>query len=130
MKHLLPPGWPRPSGYSNGILAEGKQVHVAGMIGWDRAGKLPADFVAQLKLILENTLLVLAEAGAGPEHIVRMTWFVKGLDGYRDNLAEIGRTYREVMGKNFPVMAVVGVTDLVETRSLLEIESTAVIPFE
>jgi len=128
MKHLLPEGWPRPSGYSNGILAEGKQVHVAGMIGWDKEGEFPEGFVEQLAQTLRNTVAVLAEADAGPEHVVRMTWYVKGLDEYRNNLAEIGRTYREIMGKNFPVMAVVGVADLVASKALVEIESTAVIP--
>ena len=128
MKHLLPQGWSRPSGYSNGILAEGKQIHVAGMIGWNADGNLAPDFIGQLRLTLQNTVAVLAEAGAGPEHVVRMTWYVKGLDAYRDNLEEIGRTYREVMGKNFPVMAVVGIAELVERESLLEIESTAIIP--
>lgn len=128
MKHLLPEGWPRPSGYSNGILAEGKQVHVAGMIGWNEKGEFPQGFVEQLAQTLRNTVAVLAEADAGPEHVVRMTWYVKGLDEYRNNLAEIGRTYREIMGKNFPVMAVVGVADLVASKALVEIESTAVIP--
>jgi len=128
MKHLLPEGWPRPSGYSNGILAEGKQVHVAGMIGWNEKGEFPQGFVEQLAQTLRNTVAVLAEAEAGPEHVVRMTWYVKGLDEYRNNLAEIGRTYREIMGKNFPVMAVVGVADLVASKALVEIESTAVIP--
>ena len=128
MKHLLPEGWPRPSGYSNGIQAEGSQVFVAGMIGWDEAGQFPPDFIGQLAQTLQNTIAVLAEADAGPEHVVRMTWYVKGLDVYRENLAEIGRTYRGIMGKNFPAMAVVGVDDLVERRALLEIETTAVIP--
>jgi len=128
MKHLLPEGWPRPGGYSNGILAEGKQVHVAGMIGWNEKGEFPEGFVEQLAQTLRNTVAVLAEAEAGPEHVVRMTWYVKGLDEYRNNLAEIGRTYREIMGKNFPVMAVVGVADLVASKALVEIESTAVIP--
>jgi enamine deaminase RidA (YjgF/YER057c/UK114 family) len=127
MKHLLPEGWSRPSGYSNGILAEGKQVHVAGMIGWNEKGEFPDGFVEQLAQTLRNTVAVLAEADAGPEHVVRMTWYVKGLDEYRNNLAEIGRTYREIMGKNFPVMAVVGVADLVASKALVEIESTAVI---
>ena len=127
MRHLLPEGWPRPSGYSNGIEAEGTQVFVAGMIGWDTGGQFPRGFAAQLRQTLENTLAVLAEAGAGPEHVVRMTWYVKDLDHYRDNLREIGAVYREVMGKNFPAMAVVGVNDLVEPQALLEIESTAVL---
>lgn len=128
MKLLLPAGWSRPSGYSNGIQAEGSQVFVAGMIGRTQAGDIPPEFVGQLALVLENTLAVLAEAGAGPEHVVRMTWYVRGLDAYRENLAEIGRVYRKFMGKNFPAMAVVGVTELVERAALLEIETTAVLP--
>lgn len=127
MRHLLPEGWPRPSGYSNGIEAEGTQVFVAGMIGWNASGEFPEGFAAQLRVTLENTLAVLAEAGAGPEHVVRMTWFVKDLDRYRKNLREVGAVYRDVMGKNFPAMAVVGVNDLVEPEALLEIESTAVV---
>ena len=128
MKHLLPEGWSRPSGYSNGILATGRQIYIAGMIGWDESGHLPPDFIDQLAQTLRNTDAVLAEAEAGPEHVVRMTWYVKGLDAYRDNLADIGPAYREIMGKNFPAMAVVGVSDLVERDALLEIETTAVIP--
>lgn len=127
MKYLLPEGWPRPRGYSNGILATGELVFVAGMIGWDEQGRFAEGFTSQLHQVLENTLAVLAEAGAGPEHVVRMTWFVKGLDHYRDNLPEVGRTWREVMGRHFPAMAVVGVSDLVERDALIEIETTAVI---
>lgn len=126
MRHLLPEGWPRPSGYSNGIAAEGTHVFVAGMIGWNASGEFPEGIAAQLRVTLENTLAVLAEAGAGPEHVVRMTWYVKDLDQYRENLREVGAVYRDVMGKNFPAMAVVGVNDLVEPAALLEIESTAV----
>ena len=128
MKHLLPEGWPRPSGYSNGIQAAGEQVYVSGMIGWNEKGVFADGFVDQLAQTLRNTVAVLAEADAGPEHIVRMTWYVKDLDEYRSNLREIGSTYREIMGKNFPAMAVVGVTGLVEPAALVEIESTAVIP--
>lgn len=128
MKHLLPEGWPRPSGYSNGIQADGEQVFVAGMIGWNEAEEVADGFVAQLALALENTVAVLAEAGAGPEHVVRMTWYVKGLDAYREKLPEVGRTYREIMGKNFPAMTVIGVVDLVDSEALIEIETTAVIP--
>lgn len=124
---LLPPGWPRPKGYANGIAAEGRLVFVAGMIGWDERQRFAGGFVAQLEQILDNTLAVLAEAGAGPEHVVRMTWFVRDLDAYRENLAEVGRAYREKMGKNYPAMAVVGVSGLVEKEALLEIESTAVV---
>lgn len=127
MKHLLPEGWPRPSGYSNGILADGKQVFIAGMIGWDPDGNFSDGLVNQFRTILENTIATLAVAGAKPADIVRMTWYVKDLDDYRQNLAGIGQAYRELMGKNFPVMAVVGVTDLVEPAALIEIETTAVI---
>jgi enamine deaminase RidA (YjgF/YER057c/UK114 family) len=127
MKHLLPAGWPEPRGYANGIEATGTQVFVAGMIGWDEHGKFADGFAGQLKKTLENTLAVLAEADAGPADIVRMTWYVTDLDAYRDNLRDIGAAYREVMGKNFPAMAVVGVTGLVEREALLEIETTAVV---
>lgn len=102
-------------------------MFVAGMIGWNESGEFPADFVGQLAQVLRNTVAVLKEAGAGPEHIVRMTWYVKGLDAYRDNLPEIGKIYRDIVGKNFPAMAVVGVSDLVAREALLEIETTAVI---
>lgn len=128
MKHLLPEGWPRPSGYSNGIQADGEQVFVAGMIGWNKAQEVADGFTAQFALALENTVAVLAEAGAGPQHVVRMTWYVKGLDAYREKLPEVGRIYREIMGKNFPAMAVIGVVDLVDSGALIEIETTAVIP--
>jgi enamine deaminase RidA (YjgF/YER057c/UK114 family) len=128
MKHLLPEGWPRPSGYSNGIQADGEQVFVAGMIGWNKAQEVADGFTAQFALALQNTVAVLAEAGAGPEHVVRMTWYVKGLDAYREKLPEVGRIYREIMGKNFPAMAVIGVVDLVDSGALIEIETTAVIP--
>ena len=127
MKQLLPQGWPRPSGYSNGIVADGSQVFVAGMIGWNAKGEFPTDFRGQLVQALENTVAVLAEAGAGPEHVVRMTWYVTDLDAYRKNLKELGAAYRDVMGKNFPAMAVVGVNGLVEEQAMVEIESTAVI---
>lgn len=126
MKHLLPEGWPRPSGYSNGIQALGEQIFVAGMIGWDKHGKFPEDFVDQFEQVLRNTVAVLAEADAGPENVVRMTWFIKDLDVYRDNLPAIGKAYRAVMGKNFPAMAVIGVNDLVEADAMIEIETTAV----
>lgn len=130
MKPLLPKGWPRPKGYSNGILASGDLVFVAGMIGWDEHGRFAPDFVGQLAQVLANTVAVLRAGGAAPEHIVRMTWYVKDLDLYRSNLDHIGRVYREHIGKNFPTMAVLGVTELVESAALIEIETTAVIPCE
>jgi len=127
VKHINPQTWPRPSGYSNGIEAEGKMIFVAGMVGWDTKGVFSQGFTAQLERVLENTVAVLQAGGAGPEHIVRMTWFVKDLDAYRQNLPAVGEIYRRVIGKNFPVMAVVGVNDLVERDALLEIETTAVL---
>lgn len=127
MKHLLPDGWPRPSGYSNGILAEGKHVYIAGMVGWDQDGKFEEGLVNQFRKILENTVATLDAGGATPADVVRMTWYVKDLADYRNNLAGIGQAYRDVIGKNFPVMAVVGVADLVEPNALIEIETTAVI---
>lgn len=128
MKHLLPEGWQRPRGYSNGIVADGTQVFVAGMIGWNEKEELEDGFSAQFRQALNNTILVLKEGGAGPEHVVRMTWYVKGLDEYRENLADIGSAWRDLMGKNFPAMAVIGVSELVEKDALIEIETTAVIP--
>ena len=126
MKHINPQSWPRPRGYSNGITASGEMVFVAGMIGWNPAGEFQQDFISQLEQTLENTVAVLLEAGAGPADIVRMTWFIKNLDEYRQNLPAVGDVYKRVIGKNFPTMAVIGVNDLVETQALLEIETTAV----
>ncbi|MGA9583162.1 MAG: RidA family protein [Allosphingosinicella sp.] len=129
MKTLLPPGWPRPSGYSNGISARGRMVFTAGVIGWDETGTIVApDLAGQLRRILLNTLAILAEDGAGPQHIVRMTWYVVGIDEYRQGLTAIGAAYREVMGRNFPAMAVVGVQALVEPEARIEIETIAVVP--
>ncbi len=127
MRYLLPEGWPRPSGYSNGIIADGVQVHVAGMIGWNEKGELADTFEGQVEQALRNTLAVLAEGDAGPEHIVRMTWYVTDLDAYRSKLKEVGAAWRSVIGKHFPAMAVVGVSELVERDALVEIESTAVL---
>ncbi len=128
MKHLLPPGWPRPAGYSNGVMAEGTSVYVAGMVGWNESGEFAQGFVAQFEQVLKNTVAVLGEAGATPADIVRMTWYIKDLDSYRDNLPAVGQRYQEIIGKNFPAMAVVGVADLVARQALLEIETTAVVP--
>jgi enamine deaminase RidA (YjgF/YER057c/UK114 family) len=129
MKTLLPPGWPRPSGFSNGISAKGRLVFTAGIIGWDEKGRLVApDLAGQLRQILLNTLAILAEDGAGPEHVVRMTWYVVDVDEYRLGLAAIGAAYKEVMGRNFPAMAVVEVGALVEPGARIEIETTAVVP--
>ena len=129
MKTLLPPGWPRPKGYSNAISAIGRIVFTAGIIGWDEAERLVApDLPGQLRQILLNTLAILAEDGAGPEHVVRMTWYVVDVEEYRTGLAEIGAIYKAIMGRNYPAMAVVEVGALVEPEARIEIETTAVVP--
>ena len=126
---LTPPGWPRGKGYSHGVVAEGQMVFVSGQIGWDENESFAgSDFTAQCRQTLLNTKAILAEAGAGPEHIVRMTWFVVDKQEYLSCLKEVGAAYREVMGKNYPAMAVVEVKGLVEDGARLEIETTAVIP--
>ena len=129
MRTLLPPGWPRPRGYANGIETEGRLVFVAGQIGWTPEGKFEATTLpAQFAQTLDNTLAVLREANAGPEHIARMTWYITDKRAYLASLAEIGQIWREKMGKNYPAMAVVEVKALIEDAALVEIETTAVIP--
>jgi enamine deaminase RidA (YjgF/YER057c/UK114 family) len=129
MKALLPPGWPRPKGYANGISASGRLVATAGVVGWNEREEFETDDLAgQFRQVLVNTLAILAEDGAGPGHIVRMTWYVTDLAAYRNSLAEIGAAYRELIGKNFPAMAVVGVTGLVEPEAKIEIETIAMVP--
>ncbi|PAX06772.1 RidA family protein [Sphingomonas lenta] len=126
---LLPPGWPRPRGYSNGVLAEGRTVWTGGIIGWDEQERwVDRDLPGQFRRILRSTLAILAEAGAGPEHVVRMTWYVVDRRDYLDNLPAIGAAYREAMGRNYPAMAVVQVAGLMEAEARIEIETTAVIP--
>jgi enamine deaminase RidA (YjgF/YER057c/UK114 family) len=125
---LQPPGWPRPKGYANGILARGEMVFVGGMIGQDKDGRFADGFLAQMKLALENIAAVLAEAGAAPNHIVRLTWYVRDMDEYVADLPALGLAYREVMGRHFPAMAVVEVKALFEPLARLEIEATAVLP--
>lgn len=129
MRALQPPGWPRPRGYANGIEARGRLVFVAGQIGWDETGAFPSeDLAAQVRQTLANVLAVLAEAGAGAEHVVRLTWYVTDRDEYAASLKEVGAAYREVMGRHFPAMAVVAVAGLVEPAAKVEIEATAVVP--
>ena len=129
MRTLLPPGWPRPKGYANGIEAEGRLVFVAGQIGWTPEGKFEATTLpAQFAQTLDNTLAVLAEAGAGPEHVARMTWYITDKRAYIAALAEIGAIWREKMGRHYPAMAVVEVKALIEDAALIEIETTAVVP--
>jgi enamine deaminase RidA (YjgF/YER057c/UK114 family) len=126
---LLPPGWKRPRGYANGVAARGRMVFTGGIIGWDAEERFTSDTMAgQFRQVLENTLAVLGEAGAGPEHVVRMTWYVTSRDDYVAALPEIGQAYRALMGKNFPAMAVVEVSALVEPAAKIEIETTAVVP--
>ena len=126
---LQPPGWARPKGYANGVMARGLQVHVAGMIGWDGQGQFHSDdLVAQVRQALANVAAVLAEAGARPEHIVRMTWYVKNKKEYVAAYPEIGVAFRELIGSFNAVMTAVEVADLVEDEAKVEIEVTAVIP--
>src|SRR5437763_15013123 len=124
---LQPGGWPQPKGYANGMLAHGEMVFVVGMIGADSAGRLAQGFIAQMKQALTNIAAVLAEAGAAPQHIVRLTWYVRDMDDYLADFSALGAAYREVMGRHVPAMAVVEVTRLVEPLARLEIEATAVL---
>ena len=129
MQILLPPGWSRPKGYSNGILASGRMIFVAGQIGWEANGNFASnDLIEQLKQTLANTLAVLREGGAGPEHVVRMTWFITNKQEYAEKIQKIGEAYRQVFGRHYPAMAVVVVTALMEDRAKIEIETTAVLP--
>jgi enamine deaminase RidA (YjgF/YER057c/UK114 family) len=129
MQVLQPPGWARPKGYANGIVAKGRLVFVAGQIGWNAECRFTSDrFSDQVRQALRNIVAVLAEAGAGPEHLVRLTWYVTSRDEYLEQVAEVGAAYREVLGKNFPTMAVVQVVALVEADAKVEIEATAVVP--
>ena len=130
MKTIVQPkGWPRPKGYSNGILAEGKLFFVAGQVGWNEREEFESeDFVKQTEQALKNIVAILNEGGAKPEHIVRMTWYVTTKSEYLDRLAEIGKVYKSVIGPNYPVMTLVQVAGLVEVGAKLEIEATAVIP--
>jgi enamine deaminase RidA (YjgF/YER057c/UK114 family) len=129
MKTLLPPGWPRPRGYANGISAKGRVVVTAGVVGWNAEERFEGeDLAGQFRQILVNTLAILAEDGAGPEHIVRMTRYVTDIPEYRRSLGEIGAAWRALIGKHFPAMAVVGVSALVEPQAKIEIETMAVVP--
>jgi enamine deaminase RidA (YjgF/YER057c/UK114 family) len=125
---LQPPDWPKPKGYANGIEATGRLVFVAGQIGWDTEGAFPASLADQLRQALRNVVAVLAEAGAGPEHVARLTWFITSRDEYHADIRAVGAAYRDVMGHNFPAMAVVEVTALMEASAKIEIEATAVVP--
>lgn len=129
MQVLLPQGWPRPKGYANGVSVRGRQIYVAGMIGWDGQGVFHTDDLAgQVRQALQNIVDVLAEGDAGPQHIVRMTWYVKDKNEYVGAYREIGQAYRELIGNFNVAMTAVQVADLVEDRAKVEIEVTAVVP--
>ncbi|MEN9779316.1 MAG: hypothetical protein RL014_464 [Pseudomonadota bacterium] len=129
MKTLQPPDWAAPKGYANGIAARGTLVFVGGQIGWNAQQQFESDdFIAQCAQALRNVAAVLREAGAGPEHMARMTWYITDRDEYVARLRELGAAYREVMGKSFPAMTCVEVSRLVEARAKVEIEVTAVLP--
>ena len=129
MKFLQPSEWLPPKGYANGIAAKGTLVFVGGQIGWNAQQQFETDdFIAQTRQALINIVAVLREASAGPEHIVRMTWYIVDRDEYATRRKELGAVYREVIGRNFPTMSCVEVSRLVETRAKVEIEVTAVVP--
>ncbi|MFS2035547.1 RidA family protein [Polaromonas sp. CT11-55] len=129
IKKLQPPDWAEPKGYANGMLARGALLFVGGQIGWNAKQEFESDdFVAQTKQALQNIAAVLKAGGAGPEHMVRMTWYVVDKVEYVARLKELGAAYREVMGRNFPAMTCVEVAGLVEDRAQVEIEVTAVVP--
>ena len=129
MKILQPADWPRPRGYSNGIAVSGTTVYLAGIVGWNREEIFEArDLPGQARQAFRNIVTLLKEAGAEPQHLVRLTWYVRDLNEYRASLAEIGGFYREILGRHYPVMALVEVSGLLEPAARLEIEATAVIP--
>jgi len=126
---LQPPGWPRAKGYSNGIVASGQTIYVGGMVGWNENEEFETDeFSGQFRQVLLNIVAVLNEADAGPEHIVRMTWYIGDKQEYLASLKSIGDAYREIIGRHYPVMAVLEVSGFIEDGAKLEIEATAVIP--
>ena len=125
---LQPSGWPQPKGYANGMMADGRLVVTGGVVGWDIAGRFADGFVAQVRQTLENIVAILAEGGARPDHLVRLTWYVVDMDEYTTNLKALGKAYREVVGTHYPSMALVQVVRLVEPSARVEIEATAVVP--
>lgn len=125
---LRPKGWPQPKGYSDGMTAKGRVIVTGGVVGWDEHGKFPEGLAAQTKKTLENIVAIIADGGAEPKHIVRLTWYVTDIENYLSLQREIGAAYREVIGKHFPAMAVVQVVRLVEKAALVEIEATAILP--
>jgi len=126
-KVLQPAGWKRPRGYANGISARGRMVFVSGVIGWDEQLVVP-DFAAQVRQALRNVVIILAEDGAKPEHLVRMNWFVLDKQEYVNAFKEIGAIYREIIGRHYPTMTAVEVSGLLEEGARVEIEATAIVP--
>lgn len=124
---LQPQGWPRPKGYANGMSARGRLVVTGGIVGWDVMGNFPDSFVAQVRQCLANIVAILAEGNAEPKHLVRLTWYVTDIEEYLVNLREVGRAYRDILGANYPAMALVQVVRLVEKQARVEIEATAVV---
>jgi enamine deaminase RidA (YjgF/YER057c/UK114 family) len=125
---LQPSGWPMPRGYANGMAADGRLVVTGGVIGWDHEGQLPTGFTAQVRQTLSNISTILAEGGARPEHLVRLTWYVVDMEEYLANLKTLGKIYRDIFGAHYPAMALVQVVRLVEKAARVEIEATAVVP--
>ena len=125
---LQPPSWPRPRGYANGIVAGGEMIFLAGQVGSDAQGRFLEGLANQVRQTLANIVTLLAQAGAGPQHLVRLTWFITDVQAYRESLTPIGAAYRAIIGKHFPTMSVIGVSQLVEPEALVEIEATAVLP--
>ena len=129
MKHLQPAGWPRPKGYANGISVAGRMIFVAGQVGWTPEETIATDdFAGQARQALENIVAILAVDGAEPQHLCRMTWFVLDKDEYEAAAEEVGRIYRDIIGRHFPAMTLVQVANLLEPGARLEIEATAVVP--
>ena len=128
MKTPLPPGWPRPKGYSNGISARGRTIVTAGVVGWDEQEKFTSNTLpGQFEQVLKNIVAILAEDGAAPEHLVRLTCYVTSIEAYLASLSEIGEAWQRVIGKHYPAMAMVEVARLVEPQAMVEIEATAVV---
>ncbi|HCX86679.1 MAG TPA: enamine deaminase RidA [Gammaproteobacteria bacterium] len=129
MKTVQPPGWPRPKGYANGVLAQGQLLFIAGQVGWDESETFLSErFSDQVEQALKNVVAVLTEAGALPEHITRMTWYVTDKQEYLAQSQAVGEAYRSVIGPHYPAMSLVEVAGLVEEGGKVEIEATAVIP--
>jgi enamine deaminase RidA (YjgF/YER057c/UK114 family) len=126
---INPPGWPKPSGYANGVAASGRHVAISGQIGWNEGNEFVSpDFLEQASQALRNVIAVLRAAGGEPHHLVRLTWYITDKNEYRQSLADLGNAYREIVGDFYPAMALVQVADLLEDGAKVEIEATAIIP--